>query len=96
MSLVASCPSFLHVVPRNVAVQRIGGKGHQSTPIMIKLHLYANTSHLPTGNSVHCTAAHSTAQRRSGLSHSINHTSTMNSLCDVLRSNIMSVLPPPL
>lgn len=57
VSLVASCPSFLHVVPRNVAVQRIGGKGHQSTPIMIKLHLYANTSHLPTGNSLHFSVA---------------------------------------
>ena len=66
MSLVASCPAFLHVVPRNTAVQRIGGKGHQSTPIMIKMYLYANTSHLPTGELLQSsiTETHTEVKRR--------------------------------
>jgi hypothetical protein len=49
VSLVASCPSFIHVAPRNVMIQRIGGMGQQGTPIMVKIYLYATKTHLPTG-----------------------------------------------
>ena len=49
ISLVASCASFVHVAPRNVVIQKVGGIGQQSTPIMVKLYLYALKSHLPTG-----------------------------------------------
>ena len=49
VSLVASCPSFVHVAPRNVVIQKVGGAGQQSTPIMVKLYLYALKTHLPTG-----------------------------------------------
>lgn len=52
ISLVASCSSFIHVAPRNVVIQKVGGIGQQSTPIMVKLYLYALKSHLPTGKQL--------------------------------------------
>jgi hypothetical protein len=50
VSLVVSAPSFLHVVPKNVIIQRVGGM--QATPVMVKLYFYATKGFLPTGKLV--------------------------------------------
>ena len=47
VSLVVNAPSFLHVVPKNVIIQKVGGM--QSTPVMVKLYFYATKTNLPSG-----------------------------------------------
>ena len=69
ISLVASCPSFIHVAPRNVVIQRVGGIGQQSTPVMVKLYLYALKTHLPTGNIQHHTTHHHSITSHNITSH---------------------------
>ena len=51
VSIVLSCPSFLHAEPKNVVIQRIGGSA-SATPVLAKFYLYATKSCLPSGLDV--------------------------------------------
>ena len=57
VSLVLSCPGFLHSVPKNVVIQRIGGAA-ASTPVMVKFYLYATKTQLPSGLDVQVVATY--------------------------------------
>ena len=50
VSIVLSCPSFLHAEPKNVVIQRIGGAS--ATPVLVKFYLYATKACLPSGLDV--------------------------------------------
>ena len=80
ISLVASCPSFIHVAPRNVVIQRVGGIGQQSTPVMVKLYLYALKTHLPTGNIQHHTTHYTTPLHFFDLGITTQHSITQHYL----------------
>lgn len=51
VSIVLSCPSFLHAEPKNVVIQRIGGSA-SATPVLAKFYLYATKACLPSGLDV--------------------------------------------
>ena len=57
VSLVLSGPGFLHTVPKNVVIQRIGGTA-ASTPVMVKFFVYATKAQLPSGLDVQVVATY--------------------------------------
>eukprot|EP01034_Spumella_vulgaris_P030819 gene30819-38095_t len=69
VSLVVSAPSFVHAVPKNFLLTKVtGGK---STPVMVKLYLYATRAALPSGLDAVVTATYTSSK---GEPRVISHT----------------------
>jgi hypothetical protein len=50
-------------------MHRVGGAGQQSTPVMIKLYLYATKTLLPTGLEVEVVATYQSANKEPRVAH---------------------------
>lgn len=70
VSLVVSCPSFVHAVPNNVILQRVAG-GSKAEPTMVKVYMYALRASLPTGLDATVTATYTSSN---GEPRVVSHT----------------------
>lgn len=60
VTIIVSCPSNIHVVPKNVLLQRVSGL--RATPVVVKITFYATKKVLATGLECVITASYTTSK----------------------------------